>query len=228
MTHLLTILRSCAILVLATCGNGHTQEPPATRCYLIGNSLTWDTVPPLLSGDVQWHVDCGVHLPFIHANPEKPCVKESTLWPTALRDRKYDVVSVQPHYGSTLAQDVETISAWMKLQPKAVFVIHSGWAWHAQRAAEFESYAPPEQMTHSPGYFRALVAELRRLHPGRELRQTLVQNLLAAIADDIAANRAPFKNVVELYRDNIHLTHSHGKYLAHNAMRHALGQAPSA
>ena len=228
MTHLLRILRSCAILVFATSANGLTQEPPANRCYLIGNSLTWDTVPPLLSGDVQWHVDCGVHLPFIHANPEKPCVKESTLWPTALRDRQYDVVSVQPHYGSTLAQDVETISAWMKLQPKAVFVFHSGWAWHAQRAAEFESYAPPEQMTHSPGYFRALVAELRRLHPGRELRQTFVQNLLAAIADDIAANRAPFKNVVELYRDNIHLTHSHGKYLAHNAMRRALGQAPSA
>lgn len=83
---------------------------------------------------------------------------------TALREKQYDVVSVQPHYGSTLAQDVETISAWMKLQPKAVFVIHSGWAKHVQHANEFASYAPPEQMTHSPGYFRALLAELRRLH----------------------------------------------------------------
>lgn len=216
------------ILVVATSVAAIAKEPAPSRYYLIGNSLTWDTVPGRLSGDVQWHVDCGVNLPFIHAHPEKPCVKESTLWPAALRDKQYDVVSVQPHYGSTLAQDVETISAWMKLQPKAVFVIHSGWARHAQRAEEFESYAPPDQMTHSPGYLRALMAELRRLHPDREIRQTLAQNLLAAIAADIAANRAPFKNLVELYRDDIHLTHSHGKYLAHNAMRRALGQAPSA
>ena len=37
------------------------QKPPM-RCYLIGNSLTWDTVPQRLDGDVQWHVDCGVPL----------------------------------------------------------------------------------------------------------------------------------------------------------------------
>lgn len=217
-----------SIFFLATCGTSLAKEQGVTHSYLIGNSLTWDTVPGRLDGDVQWHVDCGVNLPFIHAHPEQPCVKQSTLWPTALRDKQYDVVSVQPHYGSTLAQDVETISDWMRRQPQAVFVIHSGWAWHAKRAQEFASYAAPDQMTHSPGYTRALVAELRRLHPGRELRQTFAQNLLALIAEDIAANRAPLKDVAELYRDDIHLTHSHGKYLAHNAMRRALGQRPSA
>jgi len=70
---------------------------------------------------VQWHVDCGVSLPFIYANPDKPCVKLSTLWTTALRDKQY----------------------------------------------EFASYVSPEQMIHSPVYIRALIAELRRLHPGR-------------------------------------------------------------
>lgn len=217
-----------AFLVLLVVAAAPADESSVQRCYLIGNSLTWDTVPGRLSGDVQWHVDCGVNLEFIHAHPEKPCVKDSTLWPTALRDKQYNVVSVQPHYGATLAQDVETISAWMKLQPNAVFVIHSGWAFHAQRAGELESYAPPTQMTHSPGYLRALVAELRRLHPGRELRQTFAQNLLAQIAEDIAANRAPLKDVAELYRDSIHMTHDHGKYLMHNAMRRALGQPLSA
>jgi hypothetical protein len=227
MTSLFKLLFLNAVLVVAANGNGLAQEPAATRYYLIGNSLTWDTVPPLLSGDVQWHVDCGVNLPYIHAHPDKPCVKESTLWPAALRDKQYDVVSVQPHYGSTLAQDVETISDWMTLQPKAVFVIHSGWAWHAKRAEEFAGYAPPEQMTHSPGYFRALVAGLRRLHPGREIRQTFAQNLLAKIAEDIAAKQAPIEKLEDLYRDDIHLTLSHGRYLAHNAMRRALGQTPS-
>jgi hypothetical protein len=216
------------ILILATCIAAHAKEPSASRYYLIGNSLTWDTVPSLLTGDVQWHVDCGVNLPFIHGHPEKPCVKESTLWPTALREKQYDVVSVQPHYGSTLVQDIETISAWMKLQPQAVFVIHSGWAFHAKRADEFSSSASPDQMTHSPGYLRALIAELRRLYPQREIRQTMAQNLLAKIAEDIAANQAPFKDIAELYRDDIHLTKNHGRYLAHNAMRLALGQSLSA
>ena len=216
------------IFVATTSANGFAQEPAANRYYLIGNSLTWDTVPAQLSGDVQWHVDCGVNLPFIYANPDKPCVKESTVWPTALREKQYDVISVQPHYGSTLAQDLETISVWMELQPKAVFVIHSGWATHAQRAAEFGSHAPPEQMTHSPVYLRALIAGLRQLHPGREIRQTLAQNLLAKIDEDIAAKRAPLEKIEDLYRDAIHLTHSHGKYLAHNAMRQALGQPRSA
>jgi hypothetical protein len=215
------------MLAAAWCATAIAKEPAATRCYLIGNSLTWDTVPSRLAGDVQWHVDCGVNLPFIHANPEKPCVKDSTRWPQALRDKQYDVVSVQPHYGSTLEQDFATISAWMKLQPKAVFVIHSGWAKQVQRADEFASYAAPTQMEHSPGYLRALIAELRQLHPGREIRQTYAHNLLAKIAEDIAAKQAPLTKVEDLYRDEIHLTHEVGKYLMHNAMRRALGQPAS-
>ncbi|MFM9116377.1 MAG: hypothetical protein ACKOU6_09490 [Planctomycetota bacterium] len=206
------------------------EQPPnrPSSYYLIGNSLTWDTVPMRLAGDVQWHVDCGVSLPHIYAHPEKPCVKESTIWTQALRDKQYEFLSVQPHYGSTLAEDVETISNWMKLQPKAVFVIHSGWAFHAQRASEFSSLAVPGTMSHSPTYLRALIAELRRLHPGRDIRQTLAQNLLAQIAEDIDAGRAPFKSVNDLYRDAIHMTHDHGKYLMHNAMRRTLGQPLSA
>ena len=228
MKHFLPALLLFTIAATTTPPAAGAPTPPATRFYLIGNSLTWDTVPSLLSGDVQWHVDCGTHLRHVYANPGKPCVTNSTLWPAALRDRQYDVISVQPHYGSTLAQDVETISAWMKLQPTAVFVIHSGWARHAQRADEFASYATPEQMLHSPGYFRALLAELRRLHPGRELRQTLAQNLLAQIAEDIAAQQAPVAKLVDLYRDDIHLKSESGKYLMHNAMRVALGQPLSA
>lgn len=204
------------------------EEAKPKSYFLIGNSLTWDTSPSLLDGDVQWHVDCGVNLQHIYAHPEKPCVKTSTLWPKALAEKQYDVISVQPHYGSTVAQDVETISAWMKLQPKAVFVIHSGWAFHAKREAEFDAYAAPVQMEHSPAYFRALIAELKKAHPGREIRQTFAQTLLAKIGDDVADSVAPIKDVKELYRDDIHLTHGTGKYLAHNAMRRALGQAPSA
>lgn len=220
--------RLTLIAVLAMLTSVSAQETPASRCFLIGNSLTWDTVPARLSGDVQWHVDCGVPLPQIYAKPDMPCVKTSSLWPAALVNQQYDFVSVQPHYGSTLSQDADTISAWMKLQPKAVFVIHSGWAWQAQLVNEFASYAAPDQMAHTPNYFRELIAELRRRNPGRELRQTYAQYLLATIAEDIAANRAPIKQLADLYRDAIHLTNDHGKYLMHNAVRQALAQPRSA
>ncbi len=222
------LILALARLPVPVLAQGQQPPKPANSYYLIGNSLTWDTVPMRLTGDVQWHVDCGVSLPHIHAHPEKPCVKESTIWTQALREKQYGFLSVQPHYGSTLAEDVETISSWMKLQPKAILVIHSGWAFHAQRASEFGSLAQSSSMSHSPSYLRALIAELRRLHPDREIRQTLAQNLLAQIAEDIDAGRAPFKSVTELYRDAIHMTHDHGKYLMHNAMRRALGQPLSA
>ena len=225
------IPRFCMMLLLllsripAVCAQ---SSSPAVSCYLIGNSLTWDTVPPQLDGDVQWHVDCGVSLQHIFANPRQPCVNSSTLWPTALRSKQYEFVVVQPHYGSTLAADAETISEWMQLQPQAVFVIHTGWAYQDRNAEEFASYTVPEQMVHSPGYMRALLAELQRRHPQRQLRQTFAQNLLAAIAEDIAAERAPLDNLGTLYRDAIHLTLDHGRYLAHNAVRHSLGQPRSA
>ncbi len=228
MTHFIKTWLLLTLLAATTSTCGVAASPAKASYYLIGNSLTWDTVPSLLSGDVQWHVDCGTHLRHVYNNPGKPCVTNSTLWPTALRDKQYDVISVQPHYGSTLAQDVETIGAWMKLQPKAVFVIHSGWAKQVLRADEFASYNVPDAMVHSPAYFRALLAELRRQHPGRELRQTFAQNLLAQIAEDIAAGKAPIKQLVDLYRDDIHLKPDSGKYLMHNAMRLALGQPPSA
>ena len=81
------------VLATALTPGAFAAEPVKTSYYLIGNSLTWDTVPGQLSGDVQWHVDCGVHLRHIYNNPSKPCVTNSTLWPTALRNKQYEVVS---------------------------------------------------------------------------------------------------------------------------------------
>ncbi len=220
-------LLSSLSIVFAITTVGLAKDAADQSFYLIGNSLTWDTVPPLLDGDVQFHVDCGKPLPFIYAHPQKPCVKQSTLWPTALKSKQYDFVVVQPHYRATLKEDVDTITAWMKLQPQAIFVIHTGWAFSAERANEFDHFTAPTEMTHSPGYIRALIAELRRLHSGREIRQTYAQNLLAQIAADIQADRAPIKHIKELYRDAIHMTRDHGRYMMHNAMRRALGQTPS-
>ncbi|MBI1313125.1 hypothetical protein GC176_17685 [bacterium] len=212
----------------ATSGQDAASEPSkAKSVFLIGNSLTWDTVPSLLDGEVQWHVDCGKSLPFIFANPEMPCVKTSTLWPQALREKHYDIVSFQTHYGATLAEDVETISKWIALQPKAVIVIHTGWAHHEKRAAEYASTETSGKMQHSPAYVGALLAELKQKFPDREFRQTRAIDLLDHIAADIQAGRAPLTDVVDLHRDAIHMKLDSGRYLMHNAMRHALGQPRS-
>jgi len=223
------MVKSFLLLLISTvavfAGSNSFAEAPSY--YLIGNSLTWDTVPSLLDGDVQWHVDCGKSLPFIYNNPAAPCVKSSTLWPKALKERQYDFISVQTHYGATLKEDTEVISKWVKMQPKAVFIIHTGWARSATRAEEYANTDTKGTMQHSPAYVNALLAALRTAHPKREFRQTHAIDLLAKIATDVENKEAPIADVNELYRDAIHVHVKSARYLMHNAMRKALGQSAS-
>lgn len=219
-----SIVWICFFLALAQVT---AAEPSRSSYYLIGNSLTQDTAPSRLDGDVQWHIDCGKSLPYLFENPQKPCVESSTLWPEALKAKQYDFVSVQVHYGSKLETDAAVISEFLRLQTRAVFVIHSGWARAKSRAEEYASKGGQGPMQHSPAYLESLVAKLAALHPGREFRQTRTQDLLASIAADIDAGRAPFGRIEDLYRDDIHMNVVTGRYLMHNAMRHALGQGRS-
>ncbi len=221
------------LIVLSTClslsfniANADDKKTATKKpsYYLIGNSLTWDTIPPWLDGDVQWHVDCGKPLTYIYEHSEKPCVKTSTLWNKALKEKQYDFVSVQPHYGSTLKTDVATISKWMKMQPKAIFIIHSGWARQKTRAEEYLSRETSGKMVHAPGYYTNLIKELKKTFPKRKFRQTHAIDLLDQIAEDIENKKAPFKDIAELHRDAIHMKTETGRYLMHNAMRIALGQ----
>ena len=201
-----------------------------TSYFLIGNSLTWDTVPSRLDGDTQWHVDCGKSLPFIRDNPDAPCVKTSTLWPTALSEKQFDIVSLQTHYGATLAQDIQAISAFVEMQPKAKIVIHTGWARSAERTEEWSSKdrTRDTKMNHSLAYVGALVNSLKKKYPQREFTRTRAMDTLQIVSEDIANGKAPIKEVGELYRDKIHMNIVTGRYLMHNAMRHALGQPRSA
>ncbi|VAX40537.1 hypothetical protein MNBD_PLANCTO02-1244 [hydrothermal vent metagenome] len=199
-------------------------EVKKTSYYLIGNSLTWDTIPSHLDGDVQWHVDCGKSLPYIFAHPEKPCIKKSYLWTKALKEKQYDFVSVQPHYGSTLKKDIETISTWMEMQPKAVFIIHTGWARQITRAEEYSSKKINGPMIHSRFYYAKLISELEKRYPQRKFRTTGAIDMLDRIAKDIENKKAPFKNMGELHRDAVHMKTETGRYLMHNLMRITLGQ----
>lgn len=205
--------------------------------FNIGNSLTWDTVPTLLDGDVDYHVDCGKSLPYIYANPGAPCVASSTLWPSALSSNQYKFLTVQPHY-DTVANNVTVISQWMAMQPDAILVIHQAWAPHADFESEYHTATGPTDgatWTRSPTFFADLAARLQAIDPDREIRFTLTADALDVIYHDIASDAAPFDSFDELYRDSLHLgTGSHdsddasGRYLAHNLMRFALDQPFSA
>ncbi|NNJ26490.1 hypothetical protein [Alienimonas chondri] len=223
-----------------TVSAGFSQETPeaasespasAPRTFLIGNSLTWDTLPSRLEGAsdgrVQWHVYCGKNLPFIHDNPAGHCVESSTPWPKALADGEYDFVSIQPHLGSKLEEDVAIITEWAAQQPDAVLVIHTAWRHLDQFAAAYEANESDGPMEPSPAYFEALLAGLRKELPGREIRTTNCYRLLYALHEDIEAGVGPFTALADVGRDAIHMNAGPGRYLMHNAMRQALGQPPT-
>ena len=200
-------------------------EAYADSVFTIGNSLTWDTRPGLLDGDVEWHIDCGKNLQYIHDHPANPClIATSSLWPDALMSTQYDVVTVQPHSGTSLMQDADVISTWMQMQPNATFVIHTGWPSYTNRETIYHADYTGGGMTHSPGYFIALMDELQARHPGRAIRRTYAIDLLDSIDHDIAAGNAPFMDLSDLYRDVSHMDSMTGWYLMHNSMRLALGQ----
>ena len=215
-------------LAVAALGWGGPGEGP--RTFLIGNSLTWDTVPSRLdgadAGRVRWHVYCGKSLPFIRDHPAGHCVDSSTPWPEALAGGPYDFLVVQPFTGSTRTADAAIVADWAARQPSAVLVIHTSWTTLEEFPAAYESADPDGPMRPSPAYFDALLADLRAALPGREIRTTNAGALLYAVHRDAEAGRGPLAGLSDLGRDPIHLNLGPGRYLAHNALRRALGQPP--
>ena len=162
--------------------------------YLIGNSLTWDTVPQLLDGDTQWHVDCGKPLHALQSKPNEPCVKSSTIWPKALTDKQYDVISFQPHYGATLKRFSRHLTLGPHAEKGRICHSHTGWAFHEKRAAEYEMQCIGSgKMLHSRAYFEALLTALRQKFPSRKFSRTYAMDLLQLVADDVESGNAPSK-----------------------------------
>lgn len=200
---------------------------------LIGNSLTRDAVPALMDGTVDYHVDCGVSLPYISANPDAPCVATSTLWPRALSAQQYKYLAVQPH-DESVADNVTVIAQWMAMQPHAILINHQAWAPHAQFESESHTTDSPTdgaEWTRSPAFYADLATRLHAIDPDREIRFTRTADALDLIYHDIETGQAPYDSFDELYRDDIHMgtgesdsDDASGRYLVHNLMRLALDQ----
>lgn len=191
--------------------------------FLVGNSLTWDSRPMLLDEPSDFHIRSGRNLKHIYENPFDLSPTEAVSWQDALTTNEYDVIVIQPHFGTTLEEDVEVISAFMDLQPDAEIVIHTGWARHEDFVAAYETTDHGGMMTHSPSYFDDLQASLQSEYADRTISRTRHIDVLYEISQDIDAGVAPFQNFSELFRDTIHATIFEGRYLAHNLLRDALG-----
>ena len=212
-----------ALLLLLMGGVIFITSQRNTLVYTIGNSMTWDTIPSLLDGSsegkVHWHVDCGKNLIYIFKNSENPCIKSSTIWTEAMKNNQYDFVVVQP-YGNfdNLEQEVNVISQWMEMQPNATFIIHTGWSRHKEHEKAYHNGQ------RSPEYFSTIKTKLNSLHPGRSITTTKAVDILDLIYHDIENGNAPFEQFSDLYRDELHMTLTAGRYLMHNVMRTALNQ----
>lgn len=219
-------------------GFGITKSAEAISIYTIGNSLTWDTRPSQLDGKVQWHVDCSKSLNYISNNPTSPCVDSSKNWENALRNNRYDFVTVQPwrNNGSweNPKKEINVISEWMDIQPNATFVIHTGWSAFSAHEDAYHRKSLNDGGVPSPEYFNNMISDLNDLHPQRSITRTKAIDVLDKIYHDIEAEKAPSEltKFSDLYRDKYHMTRidktkgdvGRGRYLMHNVMRTALNQ----
>ncbi len=197
---------------------------PAESIFAIGNSLTWDTRPSLLDGDVQWHVTCNRNLAYIFSHPRDVCIESSTSWDVAVQNKDYDYIVMQPFSGTTLTKDAEVVSVMMNREPNATFVVHTAWPSIDNLQQVYTSEFHNDLMRPSAVYFANLVAEIRENHPGRRIESDHVVDVLYSIAVDIDHHNAPFDSIRDLYRDSAHLSEDYGRYVAHNGLRLAIDQ----
>jgi len=212
------MLIKASIIIISLFSNVYASN---LKVYTIGNSLTGDTLPRKYASG--WHICGGSNLKKIKNNPN--CSKNNkTTWDVALTENKYNVISVQPYYGTRLYEDVDAISVWIQLQPSAIFVIHTGWP-VVRKAGSSYTKGTFGKMSHTSSYFKNLVRKLKLKFPQTEFRLNPAFISLELILDDIKRKSSPFKSLEELYRDKWHMNEV-GKYLMHNLMRNTL-QVPN-
>ncbi|MFT5128396.1 MAG: hypothetical protein ACI8W8_002006, partial [Rhodothermales bacterium] len=214
--------------------------------YHIGNSLTWDLQPTgiveiatqrQLKQRVGYHIECGKPLPYIWANPDSTCVEpvaEFGRFRQALTQHQWNVVTIQPHNGGTLAKDVQVITDIIALvdDAKTRFVIHC--AWPGNHGKDYASAwlqdlpdADNTPTTHCRRYFEHLMRRVRAatkadvaILPAGEVLYQLDRKLRAAPLGELRSGES-------LYRDLVHLKTDVGRFaVAATAFAVIHGQSP--
>ena len=208
---MLSLRHLAATLVTTVITTSALSQP----LYSIGNSLTFDALRHF-GGSFEQTINCNQNLDTIFNNPSDTCLPqraESVPWDEAFATEEFEFVTVQPFRGTSLSQDVAAISEWMRLQPEATFIVHTGWTTPGLRESDFDAPLNPELLSYGPAYFDALIEELESAFPGRTIASTNVIGTLDDIANDIEAGVGPIESIESLYRDAIHFNLT-GQYIA--------------
>jgi hypothetical protein len=211
------------LVVTGICWTLSIAVSSADWIYALGNSLTQDTLPRQLDGNVQNGIYCNQNLQQIFDDPNGFCGSTSIAWDQAFAARQFDWVIVQPFNGTFLAQDTALLTHWMNLQPNAQFVIHTGWAWHSLHESEYHGVFGDDAFHHNNAYFSALVDNVEAT-TGRAVLSTRAIDVLDLIYHDIEQVNAPYTQFSELFRDWTHASYEDGRFLFHNLLRRTLGQ----
>lgn len=217
MIRLIKFILVASVFVL--CGSIQAEENH--KVFMIGNSLTWGSLPNELGLDVNYHVQTNNNLHQIHTTPfiNGP---GSIMWQEALVNNQYDVLILQVYRGSTLVQDFEAIKTFADMQPNADIIIFTGWPMHTIFEERF--YASPENLTgQSLTYIYALEGAVSAEYPDRNVFVTEHLRVLEKIRLDSASGSGHFDELADLFRDETHLSYIEGRYLSHNLIRKSLG-----
>ena len=214
---------TAAVFALVTFG---TTPTAAVTVYSIGNSLTFDATRNY-AGNLEHTIDCNRTLQRIFDNPATSCIESHPRhrdWSVALTTKKYDYVTVQPWHNTTLDENVATISEWMRLQPDAKFIVHTGWASRSIGSDRYSNALPNGgSFEHSEAFFGSLIERLEALYPGRQVGSTNIIGTLNSIAVDIENSDSEIDSLSSLYRDSVHFGLA-GQYIATNSLYRATGQ----
>ena len=138
--------------------------------FLIGNSLTQDTIPHDYA--TAWHIAPSQGLLSIYNNPSANFLAGSTQWDTAFAATQYDLISVQPYPSldepDAMTASVTVISDWVTLQPNAKFIIHTGWAGYQSHDAFYQSTRITGTLAWNRSFYEELISRLRTANPGTE------------------------------------------------------------
>jgi len=203
--------------------------------YHVGNSLTWDMLPPGLVAmagekgivhDAGYHIRSGMGLNYIWDNPDD--VTSSTSYGnyvTALSSYEWDNVVLQPYYkiGSTLGTDEQAFLDFINLTTagpsrKTKFFIYNAWPSLQVDYQEYWDQDIPNdqdyQTTHARVYFKHLLANIKtKISNDVELYMIPVGEVFYEIDKKLrAGNYSGFDSINNFYRDKVHMRRDVGRF----------------
>ncbi|MEQ8211987.1 MAG: hypothetical protein RH917_19470 [Lacipirellulaceae bacterium] len=211
----------------------------ATSSYHIGNSLTWDSQPKALESfaaargkehEAGYHIRTSSSLAMIEEHHDAISRRvtnsaEHGRYREALPSHKWDAVTIQPFAsgGSTFADDLDVIHSMIDLtqsnpaNDQTQFYIYGGWRNRNGYRSIWERESSTVETTRtvqSRDYYEDVVRRVRE-ETDAEVYLIPVGEVISRLDYEIEAGAIPgFDSFRDLYRDNIHMSYSVGRFLA--------------